>query len=477
MSLLHWFAIALGVVLSCFAAVHALLYKRNPSSALGWVAVCLLFPPTGALLYYLFGINRVRTRARKLKRRSPFHVEFGYERPEDADPYAEPNVSVPAGLNEIQKVSMAVTRLPVVGGNRIQMLHNGEEAYPPMLEAIEGARSYLFLATYIFETNRAGRRFIDALARAAERGVDVRVLIDGIGELYAFPRAGTLLKRRKVKVGRFLPPRLFPPAVHINLRNHRKILVADGGIAFIGGMNIGDRHLGRNLDNPSRVIDTHFEVEGPVVQQLQEVFLQDWAFCTDDRKAVTLVPGAERGDAVCRAIMEGPNEDLDKLGTILAGAISAAKHRVSIMTPYFLPSREIISALQVAALRQVEVEVILPGKNNLPFVHWATRNMLWELLQKGVRVYYQPPPFVHSKLFVVDDHYAQIGSANLDPRSLRLNFELVLEIYDQGTVGHLAGHLKTCREKSKEISLQEMDRRSTVARVRDAALWLFAPYL
>jgi len=121
--------------------------------------------------------------------------------------------------------------------------------------------------------------------------------------------------------------------------------------------------------------------------------------------------------------------------------------------------------------------VILPGKNNLPFVHWATRNMLWELLQKGVRVYYQAPPFVHSKLFVVDDHYAQIGSANLDPRSLRLNFELVLEIYDQGTVGHLAGHLKTCREKSKEISLQEMDRRSTVARVRDAALWLFAPYL
>jgi len=477
MDLLHWFAIALGIVFSCLAALHALLYKRNPSAALGWVAVCLLFPPTGALLYFLFGINRVRTRAKKLKTRSPFLIEFGYERPEDAEAYPKSNVQIPADLNEIYRVSGAVTRRPIVGGNRIRMLHNGEEAYPPMLRAIEEARSYVFLATYIFDTNHTGRLFIDALARAAERGVEVRVLLDGVGELYAFPRAGTLLKRRGVKIGRFLPPSLFPPAVHINLRNHRKILVADGRVAFMGGMNIGDRHLGQNLNNPSRVIDVHFRIEGPVVQQLQEVFIEDWAFCTGDREALKLDPGVVAGRAICRTIAEGPNEDLDRLGTTLVGAISSAKHRVSIVTPYFLPSREIISALQVAALRRVEVEVILPSKNNLPFVHWATRNMLWELLQRGVRVYYQPPPFVHSKLFVVDDLYAQIGSANLDPRSLRLNFELVLEIYDQETAGHLAAHVRNCRERSKEISLQEMDTRPTALRIRDAATWLFSPYL
>jgi cardiolipin synthase len=477
MDLLHWVAIITGLILSCFAAVHALLYKRNPSSALGWVTVCLVFPPTGALLYFLFGINRVRTRAKKLERRSPFKIEFVDQGTEDHNGYLKSNVHVPIDLNETYKVSEAVSRRPIVGGNRIDALHNGEEAYPSMLNVIENAKSSVFLSTYIFETNRTGMRFVDALTQAAERGVDVRVLLDGVGELYAFPRAGTLLKRRKIKIGRFLPPRLFPPAVHINLRNHRKMLVVDGRTAFIGGMNIGDRHLAQNLNNPSRVIDIHFRIEGPVVQQLQEVFIEDWAFCTGEQIVMTIEAGVESGHVTCRATVEGPNEDLDKLAIILVGAISSAKHRVSIMTPYFLPPREIISALQVAALRQVVVEVILPAKNNLPFVHWATRKMLWELLQKGVRVYYQPPPFVHSKLFIVDDHYALIGSANLDPRSLRLNFELVLEIYDKDAARILAAHIKKCRDRSREISLDEMDKRPTALKMRDAAAWLFSPYL
>jgi cardiolipin synthase len=477
MNVLHWVAIAIGIILSCLAAIHALLYKRNPSSALGWMAVCLLFPPTGALLYYLFGINRVRTRAKILKRKSLFQIEFSDEKTEDENRYPESIVLAPVDLKEIYRVSEAVTRRPLVDRNRINTLHNGEEAYPAMLEAIATAKNSIFLATYIFETNHTGMRFIDALSRAAARGVDVRVLLDGVGELYSFPRAGTLLKKRKVKIGRFLPPRLFPPAVHINLRNHRKMLMADGRVAFIGGMNIGDRHLGQNLDNPSRVIDMHFRVEGPIVHQLQEVFIEDWAFSTGEQMAVASEAGAEAGHAICRTIAEGPNQDIDKLSIILAGAVSSAKHRISIVTPYFLPPREIISALQVAALRQVEVEVILPAKNNLPFVHWATRKMLWELLHKGVRVYYQPPPFVHSKLFIVDDHYAQIGSANFDPRSLRLNFELVLEVYDKDTARALAAHVKKCRDRSKEISLEEMDNRSTALRMRDAAAWLFSSYL
>jgi len=477
MNLLHWLAIGLGALLACFAAVHALLYKRNPSSALGWIAVSLMFPPIGALLYFLFGINRVRTRAKKLEKRSPFKIEFGYERSEDDDDYSESDIPVPPDLSQIVRVSEAVTRRPIVGGNRIQMLHNGEGAYPSMLEVIENAESSIFLATYIFETNRFGMRFIDALTRSTKRGLDVRVLIDGVGELYAFPRAGNLLEKQGVNIRRFLPPKLFPPTININLRNHRKILVADSRVAFMGGMNIGDRHLAQNVNNPSRVIDIHFRIEGPVVHQLEKVFLEDWAFCTGEQTLVPSGLSVEAGNVISRTIVDGPNEDLDKLAIILIGAISSAKHRVSIMTPYFLPSREIISALQVAALRGVEVEVILPSKNNLPFVHWATRNMLWELLQKGVRVYYQPPPFVHSKLFIVDDHYAQIGSANLDPRSLRLNFELVLEIYDKETAGNLGAHVKKCRERSKETSLEEMDTRPMAVRMRDAMAWLFSPYL
>jgi cardiolipin synthase len=210
MNVLHWLAIGLSILFACFAAVHALLYKRNPSSALGWIVVCLMFPPIGAFLYFLFGINRVRTRAKKLEKRSPFKIRFGYERPEDDEDYPESAVRVPPDLSQIVRVSEAVTRRPIVGGNRIQMLHNGEEAYPSMLEVIENARRSIFLSTYIFETNGIGMRFIDVLTRSAKRGLDVRVLIDGIGELYAFPRAGTLLKKREVNVRRFLPPKLFP---------------------------------------------------------------------------------------------------------------------------------------------------------------------------------------------------------------------------------------------------------------------------
>jgi cardiolipin synthase len=436
----------------------------------------MIFPFIGALLYFLFGINRIRTRAKKLETRSPFQTEFGYERAENDVAYSGSDIPFPIDLSQIVKVSDAVTRRPILGGNGITMLHNGEEAYPSMLDAIEGARKSIFLATYIFDTDKTGMRFIDALTRSAKRGLDVRVLIDGIGEFYSLPRAGTLLKKNNVNVSRFLPPTLFPPTIHINLRNHRKVLVADSRVSFMGGMNIGDRHLAQN-NNPSRVVDVQFRVEGPVVNQLKKVFLEDWAFCTGEQTPVPANVGVEAGNVFARTIVEGPNEDLDKLATILTGAISSAKHRISIMTPYFLPSREIISELQVAALRGVEVEIILPSKNNLPFVHWATRNMLWEVLQRGARVFFQPPPFVHSKLFIVDGHYAQIGSANLDPRSLRLNFELVLEIYDKETAGYLEAHVKECRKRSKETTLEEMDSRPIPVRIRDATAWLFSPYL
>ncbi len=175
--------------------------------------------------------------------------------------------------------------------------------------------------------------------------------------------------------------------------------------------------------------------------------------------------------------MDGPNEDLDRLAMVLIGAVSAAQHSVCIMTPYFLPPRELISALQAAALRGVDVCVILPEKNNQPLAHWATRNMLWELLHWGVHVYYQPPPFVHSKLFVVDEHYTQVGTANIDPRSLRLNFELALEIYDQGFAATITRHFSRVREASRALTLREMDSRPLPARLRDAAAWLFSPYL
>ena len=346
-----------------------------------------------------------------------------------------------------------------------------------MLREIDAARHHVFLSTYIFETNRTGREFVEALARAAGRGVETRVLIDGIGELYSRPRAGRLLAARGVKVARFLPPRTLLPEVHINLRNHRKVLLADGRVAFTGGMNIGGRHLADRTANPDRVVDANFRITGPVIQQLQQVFLDDWSFVTGQAPEHFHSADRETGGARCRTIIEGPNEEVDKLLAVLVGAVSAARRQVAIMTPYFIPPRELVGALQAAALRGVDVTVFLPAKNNLPLVHWASRNMLWEVLQRGVRVYEQPPPFVHTKLFLVDGHYVQVGSANMDPRSLRLNFEMVVEVYDREFATIIDRHFEAVRERSQEITLEEVDGRPLPVRVRDGLAWLLTPYL
>ena len=452
-----------GLVAAVAASGHALLYKRRPQSAFGWIALCFTLPLAGAVLYYFFGINRVKTRARKLLTRHPVEVCP-----------TEHVGAPPPGLEPLGRLGHAITHLPLTTGNDVTLLHNGEEAFPAMLVAIRGATRRVFLSTYIFDTGPLGREFIAALAEAAARGVEVRVLLDGIGELYSLPRAGALLQEQGVRVARFLPPRVWPPLFSVNLRNHRKILAVDGSIGFTGGANIRESYL---VGDGHRIVDLHARLAGPVVAQIEAVFSRDWHFVTGETPATLPARGELPGHAECRAIADGPERSYDRLTELLVGAIGAARRRVAIMTPYFLPPRELIAPLQVAALEGVDVAVILPERNNLPYVHRATRHMLWELLERGVRIYYQPGPFVHSKLFYVDDDYAQIGSANLDPRSLRLNFEMNVEIYDAAFVAHLSAHFETVRARSTRITVQQVDGRALRTKLVDGAAWLFSPYL
>jgi len=358
------------------------------------------------------------------------------------------------------------------------VLHGGESAYPAMLDAVRGARESVRLCSFIFDVDEVGRAFADALAEAAARGVDVRVLLDGVGEWYSRGSMRRELRRRNLTVARFLPSSLFRPNLHLNLRDHRKILVVDGGVGFTGGMNIGARHLSARTENPRRVVDVHFRVEGPVVAHMESAFDEDWAFATKTPLAPTsarAVPPA--GAAICRAVTDGPNEDFEVVTWLLRGAFAAAKSRVLVMTPYFVPDRALIAAINAAALRGVRVEILLPGRNNHALVHWAGRAMLWELLERGVRVWYRPPPFVHSKVLVVDDDWALVGSANLDPRSLRLNFEFDLEIWDRDLVVDLARHFDDARSVSREVLLSELDGRPFPQRVRDGFAKLLSPFL
>ena len=476
-----WFLLVAHFALAITSAGHALLYKRDPRAALGWIAVSFAYPILGPVLYYLFGVNRLRTRAHELKGEPLKRLKLRYERPDRVATAAEaiqlPAISASPELAGLARSSAAVTHRPLADGNALQPFFDGESAYAAMLKAIDQARTSVCLATYIFETNKTGRAFIESLAAARSRGVEVRVLLDGIGELYSFPRAGSLLKRQGVEVARFVPPRILPPAIHINLRNHRKLLVVDGQTGFTGGMNIGDRHLSEQPPGREATADIHFQVGGPILEQLQAVFDEDWLFAAGKASPQSFEKYAVKGNAVCRVVTDGPNEDLGKLAMIMTGAVALARKRVAIMTPYFLPPPELVNALQAAALRGVEVCVILPEKSNQPLAHWATRNMLWELLQYGVRIYYQPPPFAHSKLLLIDDNYAHIGSANIDPRSLRLNFELVVEVFQQEFVSRLREHFERIKTTSRAESLEEVDGRSLPVRIRDATAWLFSPYL
>jgi cardiolipin synthase len=454
--------VAMGLV-ATITACHALIHKREPSAAAGWIAVCLLFPLVGPILYIMLGFNRIQMRARRLgTRRGP--VTQG----ESA------NLEVPTAFAVQARISHAVTALDITAGNAVTPLRDGENAYPVMLEAIESAHHHIFLATYIFESNQAGQAFADALQRAHERGVDVRVLLDGAGEWYSWPRIRRRLSRAGVRVARFLPPQLIPPRLLLNLRNHRKILVVDGHTAFTGGMNIGDRHYA----SQGGARDIHFRIAGPVAEQIEAVFLQDWDFTTgeiSDHPDTELAPDA--GSALCRTVVNGPNEDLGRLTMILVGAAAAAQERLVIVTPYFLPPRELVGTLQAAAVRGTRVDIILPAHNNLPFVHWATQNMLWELVEWGVNVYYRDGQFAHSKLFLVDNQYSQVGSANMDPRSLRLNFELTVEVYDRDLTANLTEEVDTIIAGSRRVTLASLNDRSLPVRLRDAFCWLFMPYL
>ncbi|MBN2419410.1 MAG: cardiolipin synthase [Deltaproteobacteria bacterium] len=479
MNLIDTLIYAFEIILAVISSVHALISKRDPKSSFGWIAVCILIPFGGPFLYYLFGINRVRSRAEKLQHRAGIH-NFDVTVPERenrldfrTDTDALNSIECP----EIVHVSDVITSRTLVGGNRIDVLTNGEEAYPAMLHAIQSARQYVFLTTYIFESNNTGQAFVDALGQAAERGIDVRVIVDGLSDIYRMNWASRRLKKAGVSVARFLPPQLIPPVLHINLRNHRKILIADGQTGFTGGMNIGDSYLAERHDNPDRVVDLHFRLKGSIVKQIEDVFMEDWGFITGNYEILRPAATGREGSALCRVITEGPNEDMDKLTMILTAAVSAARESVVIMTPYFIPPRGLLAVLQAAALRGLRVTVVLPAKNDFCVVHWATRNLLWELLDRGVRVYYQPPPFVHTKLVIIDQYYVHIGSANIDPRSLRLNFELAVEIFDRPLAEKLTRQVESVIKRSKAFTLEDVDGRSFPAKLRDSLAWLFSPYL
>jgi cardiolipin synthase len=467
------------LAINVVASAHAILVKRDTRSTIGWVGLIWFSPVIGAAAYAVLGVNRIRSRASQLRSgRSRVLHELREAVPDTARLEAAIGPDS-APLRSLATLVGEVTDRPLVDGNAIEPLAGGDEAYPRMLEAIDRARRSIGLASYIFDNDPTGRIFADALARAVARGVEVRVLIDGIGSSYTIPGIVGVLARKGVRVERFLPttvPFYFPYA---NLRNHRKIMVVDGAVGFTGGLNIRDGcWLAHRPAHPVR--DTHFALRGPIVAQLLEVFIEDWAFAAEETLAgpawePDLSPA---GSALARGIRFGPDDpDIGRIKLVLVGALAAAQKSVRIMTPYFLPDDAVCQALDVAAMRGVRVDIVLPEENNLALVGWASTAMLWQVLGKGCHVWMSPPPFEHSKLMTVDASWALFGSGNWDDRSMRLNFEFNVETYDRGLAARLDRRIADVIARSRPKTLAEVDARSLPVRLRDGVARLFSPYL
>lgn len=462
-------------ILSIIAAVHAIMTKRDVRSALGWAGLVLLSPGLGVILYFCLGINRVRRKAlalRDTKTRMPSgFYRFAVDPHETAERYGH------AGeiLLQIAKTLGFVSGKPLLRGNKIDILRNGEEAYPAMLTAIGNAKISISLQTYIFDSDRLGLKFVDALEAAHKRGVSVRVLIDGIGVRYSLRPVHQILRKRGIPTALFIPVRNIKV---LNLRTHRKIMVVDSRLAFTGGMNIRVAHIVSEISKEP-TIDVHFSLEGPVVQQLQEVFADDWNFATGEvlHGPQWFAPLEMHGTIFARGIADGPDENVSALAFTLHAAISAAKKRIRIVTPYFVPDITLLSALGVAACRGIEVDIVIPQHGNLRLVEWAAWSQLQEVLSFGCRVWLTPTPFDHSKLMTVDGLWTLFGSSNWDARSLRLNFEHNIEAHDQHFAEKIDAIIEEKIARSIPLTLEQVEHRPFLMRFRDSLARLGSPYL
>jgi cardiolipin synthase len=468
-----------GVVVLCLDLVafrHVVLYKRDVHAAIGWVGLIWFVPVAGPFLYYLLGINRIVRKARRLARQRPRRARVTDG---DHNRCASDLPDAARHLAPLDRLVHTLTDVALLPGNAVRPLYGGAHAYGEMLAAIDTANRTIGLSTYIFDRGSVGQRFVDALGRAAHRGVDVRILIDDAGARYSWPRTVVRpLRAAGVKVARFLP-QLWPwHFAYANLRCHRKLLVVDGTVGFTGGMNIRDGH-DANLNPRHPIVDMHARFEGPVVDHLRRTFADDWEFCTGQGfHAVDWFPHLTARDGIwARGVRGGPDEPYERIRAVCLGSLAAARESVRIVSPYFLPDTALIAGLDVGGLRGVEVDVVLPSVNNLRLVQWASRGQLAQVLDHGWKVWLTPPPFDHTKLMIVDRVWVLLGSSNWDARSFRLNFEFDVELYDPGLAGELDDRVRGMIGKSKRLTRVELDARSWPAKLRDGAARLLSPYL
>ncbi len=473
---LNILSLILYFVVTFWSGLHVVLYKKNTRAALAWLGLIIFSPLFGPFMYYVFGINRINRKVLKLnKKESILSKGYGHD-----------IVTDPEGLKFLKKsqrqtlfkMGENLNLSPFYRDTKIKELIGGDVAFKEMLTSMSRAEKSITLMSYIFEDDDVGAEFIKHLVEAKNRGVQVRVLVDHVGSEGAFEGVVSKMKNLGIKAEAFLPMSSLFSGPYANLRNHRKLLIIDGVTAFTGGMNISSRHTGHN---EGYVRDIHFKISGSIVHPMQMVFADDWAFTTEEVLNEShwypqfKIEGHR--DCMARVVPDGPGEGSERTVWQLLHAISMASSSIQILTPYFLPPTSIMAALKSAVLRGVEVEVVTPEVMDHQLIHYAMMGSVRDLIVVGAKIFLSKPPFDHSKIFIVDKCYVNIGSSNWDSRSLLLNFELNIECLCPDLANKMKIHFEGLRGQSRLITYEQYNNRNAFKKLRDGLLRLLSPYL
>ncbi|KVV46298.1 cardiolipin synthase [Burkholderia territorii] len=474
---LHLGTLILAIhVLGIVGACHAIMNTRTSQGAIAW-AVSLAAMPYLTLIPYLF-LGRSKFSGYVDARR---HEMEALRTHTPLAPWTDADATDGPAADAIGRAAMlALTRLggmPFVGGNAVRTLVNGDATFSAILSAIDAARDYVIVQFFIVRDDALGQMLRDALLARAAAGVRCYLLYDSIGS-FDLPHCYVdTLRRGGVEVHPFATHRKFVNRFQLNFRNHRKIVVVDGNRAFVGGHNVGVEYLGANRRlSPWR--DTHIEIRGPVVASIQNVFAEDWHWATQTLPPLAAPPQALPDDAMhCLAVPMGPADKQETGSLFFVEAINAARERVWITTPYLIPDEAVIAALKLAVMRGVDVRILIPSRRDHYVVFEASKLYARDLVDAGVKVFRYRPGFLHQKVVLIDRVAAAIGSANLDNRSFRLNFEIMVLTVDRAFADEVEAMLDADFAQAYEVDANEYRHSPAWRRIAMHVARLFAPIL
>lgn len=482
-----WLEITIYVLITLYmltmvsVVFNVVLENRNPVRTLAWIVVLIMLPLIGFVIYLYFGVNYRKIKMFSMKGLGDMKW-LQYMSEDQKQQVKKAEFLKKGDMEEVRKLMTLLlnnSKALLTRYNKIEILNNGAETFPSIFAALSRAKRFIHLEYYIIEKGELTTRLKNLLIEKAKMGVEVRIIYDDVGS-WSLPNDFIReMQRSGIQIYPFLPVRFHKFAGKANYRNHRKIVVIDGEVGFVGGLNFADRYV-NGIPGIGIWRDTHLKVRGEVVSALQVVFLIDWYFVRQELlldKNEYLPYKKEDGNVVIQTVSSGPDSDWASIQQAYFTLINMAKKYVFISTPYFMPGETTLNSLKTAAMSGVDVRILLPHKSDSPLTNWCTRSYVEELLEAGVKIYWYQKGINHSKIIIVDGMVASVGTANMDIRSFEQNFEVNLIIYDRNVVRSLATYFVEDMANSEEASVFRWKFRTKRERVKESVARLFAPLL